>query len=351
MYAVNLTNGLNTVTLKMCEQYSAWFENFEIAPIEYADKDAFAVSDASRDGIDCFDTKTGVYVGTDFARSLTYYFTAEAGNYEFEFLTDTVAGKTFAVSIDGGEAKTLTTFNTGKTSFVQRMTAGNHTATIRFDGGSKFDFKGMNRLYCKPVSSMRLDTSEMQLTVDNGYDVNLAKLKVFVTYEGETEETEITGGYTVNRGGFDSAVAGEYTFTVTLTADPGVSKTFTVTVKAAKAVVSLEVDASAVAEVDNGVSPDLSKVTVKLVYNDETKLPAVASDYTIVPPEGFDSTKAGDYVFTVKYNADETVTATFTVKVKAAEPAIPKNPAAAQLRRAEAGLAAVCWARVWRCCV
>lgn len=320
VYALDLQTGENTVELKLCDQYSAWFETFEIAPIMYEDKAAYAVHDASREGAGCFNTATGIFVGNIYDRSLTYYISADKqGKYELGFKVAAVAGKTLKVSVDGNEPVSLTTTGTDTVATVQELTAGDHTVKVIFEGeAGNIDFSGMTKTYCRAVESMRLDTSEMKLTLDFGNNPNFAKLKVYVLYEGDDSETLIESGYAIDTGNFTAEEAGEYTITVYMTADPDVKETFTITVKAALSVTGIKADATALGEVENGTDPDISKVVVMLVYNDGTEIRAMTGDYTITAPEGFDNKKAGEYTFTVKYAKDASITAQFKVVVKAA---------------------------------
>lgn len=320
VYALDLKEGANTVELKLCDQYSAWFETFEIAPIVYEDKAAYAVHDASREGAGCFDTATGIFVGNIYDRSLTYYISADKqGKYELGFKVAAVAGRTLKVSVDGNEPVSLTTTGTDTVATVQELTAGDHTVKVIFEGeAGNIDFSGMTKTYCRAVESMRLDTSEMKLTLDFGNNPNFAKLKVYVLYEGDDSETLIESGYAIDTGNFTAEEAGEYTITVYMTADPDVKETFTITVKAALSVTGIKADATALGEVENGTDPDISKVVVMLVYNDGTEIRAMTGDYTITAPEGFDNKKAGEYTFTVKYAKDASITAQFKVVVKAA---------------------------------
>ena len=329
VYEVDLVEGENTIELKLCEQYSVWFETFELVPIAYeADKVEFKVEDAARSGKGCFDTATGLFVANTFDRALKYYVGVETtGKYVFSLKVGTVSGKKLYVSIDGESQTELTTTGAAVLSFPCELEAGNHTVEIRFKSAeSNVDFGGMEKEYLRSLQSLRVDTSEMELTLENGANPNFAKLKVYALYVGADEEELIETGYRVDASSLNNTQAGDYTITVVSTAFPEVQATFTLTVKAVKAVSSLKVDASAIAAVENGGSPDLSKLTVTLVYNDGTELRAMTNDYIVTEPEEFDNTKAGEYTFTVSYAQNTQITAMFTVTVNQAQKAGGWNP-------------------------
>ncbi len=320
-YEIELAAGENTVELKLCEQYSVWFETFEIAPIAYnAAQNEYKVEDASREGAGCFDTGKGMFAARNADRALKYYVGIEtAGMYRLSFKVGSVPQKTLFVSIDGGEEEALTTTGAATVSLNRNLAAGNHTVKVAFRGdGGNVDFSGMTKEYQRPMQSMRVDTSEMELTLENGGNPNFAKLKVYVLYEGDEEEMLLETGYEIDSSLLNNKVAGDYTITVSSTAYPDVKATFTMTVKAVKAVAALEVDATGIPVVANGGTVDFSKLSVTLVYNDGTKLPAMASDYIVTEPEGFSSAKAGEYTFTVAYAKDNGITATFKVTVEEA---------------------------------
>lgn len=322
VYAITLQEGANTVELKLCEQYSVWFESFEITPVSYDTKDDFKVEDASREGAGCFDTATGLFVGNAYDRALTYYVAIEtAGKYTLSFRVDGTAGKTLNVSVDGGAAVALnTTAGADTVSFATDLTQGNHKVKISFTGAAgNVAFGGMTKAYIRPVTAIRVDTADVTTTIENGANPNFANLKVYVVYEGDEDETLVETGYTVDSSALNNSVAGDYTVTVYHAAYPDVKTTFTVTVKAAKAVASLEVDAEQIAVLANGGAVDWSKLTVTLVYNDGTKARAMSSDYIVNEPEGFSNTKAGEYTFTVQYVGNESITAQFKITVEEGE--------------------------------
>ena len=324
VYSVHLKAGENTVTLKLCDQYSAWFNYFEISPIEYEDKAEYDVFDAAREGNGSIDTNAAEQnlIASTEARALTYFVkTAEDGKYEFSFRVGTVSGKTLKVSIDGAEAQTVTTSGTPTVSYIADLTAGNHTVKIIFEAGdaSNIAFSGMTKTLCRPVDEVTLDTSEMDLTIEQGSNLNLANLKVSVKYTGEEDFTVIESGYTVDTSAVQTDTPGTYKVRVSMAAYPDKYAEFEVTVTAKRAVSGIKVDASAVENLANGASLDYSKLVVTLVYNDGSEIRAMSSDYIVTAPEGFDSKVAGTYTFTVTYSQDDGITATFDVTVAEGE--------------------------------
>ena len=322
VYEVELKGGMNTITLRMCDQYSAWFRSFEISPIAYEDKASYAVEEAARSGDTRFDTNAGNFMATSGDRTLVYYArTAEAGRYEFAFRVGSAVGKVISVSLNGGEQTTLTTTGAQTVSLIADLEANtNCRIELLFDGTTgNVDFYGMTKAFCRPVDSIRLDTSGVDLTIDKGANLNLAQLGVYVVYTGEDEETKITSGYTVDTSGFNADTAGTYTVKVYITAYPDISATFDVTVEAERTVTGIEVDASAASALENGAAFDQSKLTVTLVYSDGTRLRAMSNQFVVTPPEGFDSKAAGEYTFTVSYAQDCSISTTFTVTVAEAQ--------------------------------
>lgn len=317
IYAVQLNAGENTIELKLCDNYSAWFKYFVIAPVVYEKKTEFGVEDASRGGMGWWDTATGTLIANDYDRSLTFYLNVQtAGKYEIGLNLGTQIGKTVNVAVDNGETVPITTTGSGKAGIAYDFAAGDHTVTVSFgaaDGG--VDFTGLTFGAVKEITAIRLDTSEVTLEMELGSSLNLAKLKVYATHAGETEEELLVSGYTIDTSTFDGSKAGTYTVRVYATYFPDVVETFTVTVKSAREVVSVRIDASAIAELKNGGSLDLSKLIVWIVYSDGSEIRAMSNEYIVDQPSEFSNTKAGTYTFSVRYVSDETINGSFTVKV------------------------------------
>lgn len=321
-YLVYLNEGINTITLKLQDQYVGWFHSFEITPVNYEDKAEYTVQDSTREGVSGFYTPENKLLATNKNHSMTFYVSAtEAGKYDLTFYVSKTTGKSFKVSIDGQEAKTLTTIGKEFVSTVVDFTAGNHTVKLIFDEGEKssIEFFKMVKTACAEVVAIRVDTTEMNLEVEKGTELNIAKLKVYITYKDAEGEELVESDYAVDTTAYNKDVSGTYTIVVYASAYPEVRTTFDVTVKAEKVVNGLEVDASAIASLENGEELDISKIVVKLCYSDNTKLPAMTSDYTVSTPENFDNTVAGEYTFTVSYVQDATISATFTVTVAEAQ--------------------------------
>lgn len=322
IYEVDLVSGENTVILKTCEQYSIWFYTFEICPISYTDKEEYDIEDAAREGVSGFDTVNKLILATSENHSLTYFVNVDkAGKFELNFFVGKTAGKTFKVSIDGNDAIVLNTLGGDSVSTVADLTQGNHTVKVIFDAGedSKIDFVKMTKTLCKAVTTLRVDTSEMNLEVEKGTAFNVAKLKVYVTYEGESEETLITNGYTVDSSAYDANTAGSYDIVVSYIAYPEVNATFKMVVKAEKVVNGIEVDASKVANLANGEELDMTKLVVKICYSDGSKLPAMSNDYVVTAVGDFSCKVAGEYTFTVTYAQNSAVSTTFKVTVAEVE--------------------------------
>jgi uncharacterized membrane protein len=115
--------------------------------------------------------------------------------------------------------------------------------------------------------------------------------------------------------GYDTSVAGNYVFTVKFNEDLTIVNTFTVVV-ASPVPESITLDTSAVnLTLDNGGTLNTAGLVVTLVYDNGSDRPLASTEYTVVPPQGYDTSVAGNYVFTVKLNEDLTITKTFTVTV------------------------------------
>ncbi len=320
-YLVYLKRGVNTITVRLQEQYVSWFSSFDLKPVTYQDKTEYTVIDSTREGVAGFYTpeKDRKLMATDKDHTVTFFVRAsETGKFDLSFYVSKTTGKVFKVIIDNNDAITLTTVGKDSVSTVADFVKGNHTVKLVFDAGknSEMDFMKMTKTPCKEVTAIRLDTSEMDLETDFGADLNLSKLKVYVTYINESEETLVTSYYTVDTSNYKKDIAGTYTIYVYISAYPDIKASFDITVKPEVVVNGIEIDASKIANLTNGETLDISKLTVKLCYSDGTKLPAMSSEYIVTQPENFDCSVAGEYTFTVTYVKDTNISTTFKVTVE-----------------------------------
>ena len=322
IFEVQLEKGQNTITIKTQEQYSIWWEDFEICPIDGTLKDSYTALEGIRAGIDCIDTSEKIWVGSTETRSLSYYLNiTEADRYTFVFNTEAGGGKSFTL-VDNGQESTVTLDTTGETTKVLTLSAGLHKISIACSGTEgDFDFYGFTLEKFVEPDSISLDTSELNTQLENGASLNVAKLKVVATY-GETQKELAFGEYElIYPENYSNTVAGTYTITVKVT-DTSVTATFELTIKAVREATGLEVNVENVkTELENGEMLNTTDVVVKLVYNDGTKTTLAAKDYNVKMPSDYEATKAGTYTVTVELVSDTTIYATFeiTVKEKAAD--------------------------------
>ena len=318
LFALELKEGENLVVLKMQDQYSVWWENFEICPLETEVKTEYLPEAGARSGIDCIETANGAWLGNENVRALSWWSDlTEAGNYSFTFHTETISEKSFVFVCDDRET-TVNVSETGETEVSLDLTAGLHKFGVKCSGAAgNFDFYGFGLKKFEIPDSIVLDTLEMSLELENGGALNIAKLKVTAIY-GETQRVLSSSEYVVvYPENYSVTTAGAYTITVKVAKAENITATFLVTVKEVRRTVGLEIDVGKIeTEIENGGTLNTAALVVKAVYNDGTKETLTAKEYSVILPEGFDAEKAGTYTVKVELNADKEIAGTFEIKIK-----------------------------------
>lgn len=320
IFEVDLKQGENEIVIKAQNQYSIWWDEFEVCAIDAQLKATYAAKDGIRYGIDSMDK--GVWVGKETDRMLSYYLdVAEAGKYQFTFNTAELAeSKKFTLAI-GEQQQEVTVDAEGKTAVLVSLEAGLQKMSIICSGAEgAFDFNGFNLVKFVTPDSIELDLSNMNLELECGETLNVAKLAVNAKYGEDVKALNYNEYEIVYPEGYNVNEPGTYTITVKVIGAEEVTATFDVVVKAEKEVVSLEINAKDVkTQLNVGEALNTAELVVKVVYNDGTKQTLSSNEYTIVMPEGYDAETAGKYVVTVEFNANTELTATFEIEHVAAE--------------------------------
>ncbi|MBQ7408441.1 MAG: bacterial Ig-like domain-containing protein [Clostridia bacterium] len=328
IFELDLKQGENEIVIKTQNQYSIWWDEFEVCAIDAQLKATYEAKDGIRYGIDSM--AKGVWMGKETDRMLSYYLdVAEAGKYQFTFNTaELTEEKKFTLAI-GDQQQQVTVDAEGKTAVLVNLEAGLQKMSIICSGAeSAFDFNGFNLAKFVTPDAIELDLANMNLELECGEALNEAKLAVNAKYGEEVKALNFNEYQIVYPEGYDVNVPGTYTITVKVIGAEEVTATFDVVVKAEKEVVSLEVNSADVkTQLNVGETLNTAELVVKAVYNDGSKQTLSSNEYTIIMPEGYDAEQAGNYVVTVEFNANKQLTATFEIEHVAAQGGQTSSPA------------------------
>ena len=190
--------------------------------------------------------------------------------------------------------------------------AGEHTITVTHKENAEFT-KSFTITVAQPKKvGLTLDRSEIPEKVKFGAEVDFTKLKVYELYEDGSKEL-LEEGYSVDTSAFKNDMGGTYTIRVNY----GEYREVVFFVEVEVEVVGIVVDIKNLTTVyDWGQDYSLEGLIIYTEFEDLTRKTISYADFLItIDDDGYDKTKAGVYTFTLMYNNDPTMIATFNIRV------------------------------------